>query len=250
MAYADIQKRIKRRKIRFRFFLFLIIISISVILLFKMPIFIVKNISTGGNNIVESEMLIELSGIEIGQNLLKLNMRQIKQNIFSNPYIEKCKITRNLFGNVYINVTERQSVGVAKFESKYVTFDKKGVIIEVLDTTEGINLPLIDGMDISGAEPGKTMELADTRKLSALEAIFNNISKCGLSGIINEIDINSLLSIVLKNGQGVNIKIGTIENIDKKLMVSKAIMDEDVVKNGLKGTIDVSFNGNPVFRQE
>lgn len=250
MGNVDVQKRIKRRRRRFRFFFFLIIISIAIIFLFKTPVFKVRKVMVRGNNIVSGEKLIELSGVNSGDNVLKLNIRQINENILTNPYIETSKVKRNIFGEVYIDVNERQSAGVSVFGKKYVTFDIKGVIIEIMDSKEGINLPQIEGFDIKSAVPGKTMELWDGRKLDAFAIILNNITNSGLSDIIDEIELENLISIVLKTKYNINIKIGTIEDIEQKIRISKIIMDEDVCKKGLKGTIDVSFNGNPVFKQE
>lgn len=250
MAYIDIQKRIKRRRRRFKVVFFLIVISLATMFLFKTPVFKVRNIVVNGNSVVFEEELVELSGVNIGDNLLKLNIRQINENILVNPYIETSKIRRTILGSVYITVSERKAAGIASFRNKYATFDKKGVIIELIDSMEGMNLPLIQGLEIQNALPGKTMEILNKRKLDAFSIIINNISNSGLSDIINEIDLNNLVSVVLKTVHGISIKIGTIENIGRKLAASKAIIEQDILKKGIKGTLDLSFNGNPVFRQE
>jgi len=246
----DIQKRIRRKKRRFKIFFLLIITSIIVIFIFRTPVFKVRNIVVKGNNIVEEQILKELSGINIGDNLLKINIRNVSENILTCPYIEDIKVKRSLFGTIQIIVNERQSAGIIEYENKYVTIDKKGVVIEVVDSREGISLPLVQGLNIKEAKPGKILELQEQRKIEAFNVIINNISTIGLFDIINEVDINNILSIIIRTNNGINIKLGSTENIEYKLKVSKAIMENDVQKKGLKGTIDVSFNGNPVFKQE
>lgn len=250
MAYAEIQKRIRRRRIRFRIYIALILISIAVIYLVRTPVLKVKKIILTGNNVISSEKYISLSGINIGDNMLTLNIGKINGNIKTNPYVESSKIRRTLTGNLYINIRERKVAGIVNYDNRYVTMDKKGVIIETLDTNKGIKVPLITGLDIKNAVSGKTVELYDGRKLSTLEILFDNISSHGISDIINEIDLKSLLSIVVKTKYGVNLKLGSIDDIGEKIEYCKAIIEQDVKQKGLKGSIDVSFKGNPVFEQE
>jgi cell division protein FtsQ len=248
ITYADIQKRIRRRKIRFRIFMFIIVLSTIGIYMFTYPIIKVKSIEVSGNNIVPTDKIIALSEINKGDNMLKLNMRRIRENIYTNPYVEVCKVKRSVLGYVYITISERMNAGIAPYNGKYVTFDKKGVIIEILDKLDGINLPLISGLNIKSAMPGKLMEVSDQRQLEAVKIIFDGITTSDLSDIISGVDITNLLSIILKTNHGFNIEIGTVDNIDKKLMISKEIIEKDILKRELKGTLDVSFEGNPVFR--
>jgi Cell division septal protein len=250
MAYTDIQKRIRKRKIRFRIFLSILLISIAAVFLLKTPVLKVNNIIVKGNSVVAPETLIGLSDIKNGDNLLRLNIKKINANIKTNSYIETSKIRRTINGIVYIMVTERQTAGVANYNSKYVTIDKKGVIIEVLEKKEGVNLPLIQGLDIKNAVPGRTAELTDPRKIDALQKIFDNISSSGLSDIISEVDIKSLFSIIIKTKHSINFKIGDTDDIGTKLEYCKTIMEKDLLEKGSKGTIDVSFKGNPVFIPE
>ncbi|KPU44037.1 cell division protein FtsQ [Oxobacter pfennigii] len=248
--YNDIKKRIRRRKLRFRMCMLLIITCTATIYLFTTPVIKVKDIIVEGNVVCTEDKIIELSGIEYGDNLLRLNMREITQNVLTNSYIESCDIKRTLFGNIYISVQERQSAAISTFGEDFVTIDKKGVVIEVLDSVSGISLPAVEGLDITEAIPGKTMVLSDERKLNVFLKIFDNIAKDDFSAIIKGIDMNNLMSIIIKTAQDINIKLGSIENIEYKIKVSRAILEQDDSIKGLKGTIDVSFDGNPVFRQE
>lgn len=247
---SNIKKRIRKRKRRLKFFLFLIMISLLAIFLLTVPVFKVNEIVVSGNNLVSTERIAILTGVKSGDNLLKLNMGRIEENVLTNPYIETCKATRSLFGKLYIAVSERQSAGLTFFGDKYVTIDKNGVIIDIADSIDELDLPLISGLKIKNAVPGKPIELTDYRQLDTLKEIFGVITSTDFSGIINEVDISSLVSIKLKTKYDVTIKVGSIDNIKDKLVVAKTIIEQDINVKGLKGTLDVSFNGNPVFSQD
>lgn len=250
IAYEDIQKRIKKRKIRFRIFIGIIVLSILSVLVFKYPIFKVRNIIVEGNSIVPKEKIVELSSIKIGDNILTINKKEDNKKIEVNSYIETSNIRRTVAGNVYIEIKERESVGLVEYEKSFVSIDKNGVVIEILDKKDGYNLPIIKGLDIVSINVGQVIELSTPRKINTIKIIFDNVNKHEISDIINEIDIKNLISIEIKTKHGINFFIGDIENIDSKLNKCKIIMEQDLLKRELKGTIDVSFKGNPVFRQE
>lgn len=250
IAYTDIQKRIKKRKKRFRVFLILLILSVLIIYVLTTPVFKVNEIIVSGNNIVPAEKIITLSGINKGDNLLKLNMGMITDNILTNPYIEACDVKRSFFGSVYISVGERENAGITRYKDKYLAMDKNGAVIEILDSTDGLNLPLISGLNIKNAVPGKVIELSDSRQLNVIKIVFDSITSCDLSDIINEVDISNLISILVKTKLDIIIKIGSVDKINDKLKIAKAIIEQDLSKKGLKGNLDLSFDGNPIFKQE
>jgi cell division protein FtsQ len=250
IAYSDVQRRIKRRKIRFRLIMFIITISAIVVFLFSTPVLKVKKINVSGNNVISAETIVELSGIKTGDNLLKLNIGEINNSIMVNPYIKKSSVRRSLSGNVYIKVEERQNAAILAYGQKFSAVDSYGVVTQIYESREGLNLPIIEGVSVKNAIPGKIIELDDTGKLNSFKIVLKSITNCNFFDIINGVDISNILSIVVKTRYEINIKLGSVESIDRKLEISKAIMDNDVRKKGLKGTIDISFNGNPVFRQE
>jgi cell division septal protein FtsQ len=244
---VDVQRRIRRRKIRFRIFFIISLISLLGIYLFNNPVIKANRVIVNGNSIISTEKIIDLSGIKNGDNLLHLNLKQINKKLSLNPYVEKSKVRWTISGNVYIEIEERNAAAIVKYGSKYVTMDKKGVIIEILDKIDDIKLPIVNGLDIKSAVSGNIVELSDIRKLNALKIIFDSLTKCNLFDIISEIDVNNLVTIIIKSKYNIDLKIGDIDDIDNKLKRCSIIIEQDLKKKGQKGTLDVSFKGNPVF---
>lgn len=245
---VDIQRRIRRRKIRFKIFFIVILISILGIYLFKNPVIKVNSIVVKGSIIVSKEKIIDLSGIKRDDNLLRLNILQINKKLSSNPYVEKSKVRWTIFGNVYITVEERNAAAIVKYGSNYITMDKKGFIIEEIDKIDDIKLPIVNGLEIESAISGKIVVLSDIRKLNTLKTIFDRLTKYNLFDIISEIDVSNLSAIIIKTEYSIDLKIGNIDDIDNKLERCSIIMEQDLKKKGLKGTVDASFKGNPVFQ--
>jgi anionic cell wall polymer biosynthesis LytR-Cps2A-Psr (LCP) family protein len=67
--------------------------------------------------------------------------------------------------------------------------------------------------------------------------------------LVSEIDISDLSDIKLKIKEGIKANLGSADNLDYKISFAKSIV-EDVKKQNVKGTIEMSYDGNPVFKPE
>ena len=54
-------------------------------------VFNIKEINVINNNKVQAQEIISLSGLNIGENMLKTSKRKIKNNLKQNSYIEEVK---------------------------------------------------------------------------------------------------------------------------------------------------------------
>ncbi|MBR0278125.1 MAG: FtsQ-type POTRA domain-containing protein [Clostridia bacterium] len=110
------KKRVKINKIKRKILLFLfIIICILSILLFA-PFMKIKKINCVGNTVNNSNDIISVSGISIGDNLIRINKIKAKKDITEKfPYIKNIDIKRNqpikenkrIFNNQSSNQTDK-----------------------------------------------------------------------------------------------------------------------------------------------
>lgn len=96
------KKKNKKKRI-FKFFLILIFIGFVFIYIFTLPI---KNIYITGNNILSEQEIIELANIENYPKLFANSSTSIENKIKISPFIEDVKVSKNLFGAIYIKVLE------------------------------------------------------------------------------------------------------------------------------------------------
>lgn len=100
--------------------LFLYLIGMFIYYIITMPI---KNIIVNNNNKISSEEIIKTSKIAIGQSIFKVSTYSAKKNIEKMPFIKHAKITRDLFGNITINVIENKIVFYNAYNNKIVLSD-------------------------------------------------------------------------------------------------------------------------------
>lgn len=240
--------RKKKATIKRSLVLFVLLMGILATLFLKLPYFNIQNIEASNNRVIASEEIVKLSGILEGNNIFYINVKSVKTNVISNPYIYDVKVKRKFPNTVELEVKERDAAFYSVVGNKYLILDRNGTILEVRESMKGIDLVRVYGVNSSfileTLEPGKIIETEDSRKIKVLtdfaDLIVRNISDIKISAI----DITDLLSINVSIGN-ISGKLGNYENIETKLNKVFNIVSEDRVKNS-KGYVDVSFEGNPV----
>lgn len=239
-----IQRR-KKKKIKKLFMLFIMLVSICVTLCLKIPYFNIINIQVTGNKNISIKDIIALSNIKVGNNIFYVYLKESEDSILSNPYISSVTITRKLPSTIVISVKEREATFYNTKDNKYLVIDKDGVVLQKRDDIKDMKLIKLDGIDFSKCEVGKLIKDSDERKVDAIVDLGDIVHNSKISKGLTLVDVNSSIDIKVYYGD-ICIKFGNADEIDKKFNKALNILDRKELK-GVKGYIDVSFNGNPVF---
>jgi cell division protein FtsQ len=245
-----IRKRRKKRTIKRSLIIFLLLISTLVILCLKLPYFNVENIIVVNNRIVNSEEIISSSKINMGINIFTLNTKKIGTNVLSNPYILKADIIRKFPNTILISVVEREAAFYIEDNNKFIILDKNGVVLEIKDNVNNMNLTKLEGLDVSNFAIGKVIPKADNRELELISLMtdlisLNKINKSGIN--ITSVNIADAHNVqVLCNNM--LLKLGNINIKDKLNLAFNILVNNNLIN--AKGYIDVSFDSNPVVYVE
>lgn len=98
------KKKLKTKKILIILLVFLALIA-SVNYLLKLPI---KNIYITGNSFVPDKEILSLTKLDKYPSFFKTYFIDYKQPLKKNKYIQNVKITRKLFGKLYLHFEEKQ----------------------------------------------------------------------------------------------------------------------------------------------
>lgn len=243
-------KRKKRKKtIKKTLLLFVFLVSIFVILCLKLPYFNISKISVEGNNNISKENILDLSKFEKGTNIFYTNTNIAKENILSNAYIESVTIKKTLPDKIKIFVKEREALFYNMVGKKYYIISKNSCLLEKRDNIKNMNLIKVDGFNVDKSKIGKKLNCDDERKLGVLteigELLINNNSNVKFTYL----DLKNILDIKIY-ANNVLVKIGVSDNIKDKLNKAINILKRKELQKSKKAYIDVSFDGNPVFRVE
>lgn len=236
-------KKKKNKNIVKIFTLLFIIIAIGIFTMIT-PIFNITKIEVIGNEKVNTQSIISLSGLQIGENIFKNLKGNVIRNIKENAYVGDVAIKLKLPGTVSIEVTEREIKYQLKVVDSYVYIDNQGYILEISNIEE--NVPIIEGYKTGDNEilKNKRLDNEDLLKLNSVSKIMNSATNIKIDSLIKKINIEDSKEYILflENKQ---IYIGDDTNLSNKMGRIQMIL-EDVKEAG--GIIFVNGDFNDGFK--
>lgn len=214
------------------------------------PIFNIQNIKVTGNNKLEKEKIIGMTGVELGQNIFKINKKEIRKNIEKNGYINSVNIKRNLPDEIEIIVSERIPSFAIEYGNGYVIIGSQGYIIEVAE--EKKSLPLLIGMTTKeeNYKENNRLEEQDLNKLNLILKIMNAASISGIETLISSIDVSEINNVKINlETEGKIAYLGDCSNLSHRMQWIKTILEN---RQRIDGEIIVDMDLNtkdPYFRE-
>lgn len=227
-----------------------ILIGIAVFLLLS-PLFNILDIKVENNNKIRQGEIIELSGINLGDNLFLINSTATSNRIKKNPYIESVKLERNLPDTIIIKVKERKpTYAINLGESGYAYINNQGYILEI--NPENINLPLITSYTTEEIVPGNRLNNEDLEKLEVVLKVMEIANGNQMGDLITSIDIKDKKNIILRlEGEKKTIYIGDGSDINTKMLYIKATLEDE---KGVEGELfmdgKTNKEGEFLFREK
>lgn len=233
----------------FKYVIFLFILCIFAAFFISSSFFQIKHIEVNRNKNVTREEIIKLSSIYYGENIFRINKKNSMKSIFQNPYVKMIKIKRIIPDKVVIDIIERQAAAYVPYVGSYLNIDEDGMILEVNPAINKPDLPIVRGLAFETFKIGEFLSIKDKEQLTVMKALISELKNVELIGMITEMDITDKSGIKLRTKTDIKINLGTMEDISYRISFAKSILD-DAVKRNLKGTIEMSHKGNPVFKPE
>jgi cell division protein FtsQ len=128
--------------------------AVSRIVLFKLD-----TIEVTHNRRIDRREIIALANVRAGDDLIRLNLRLIGEQLEKNPWIESVRVRRYFPHTLAIEVAEREPVAVINVG--YLAYlDTKGTVFKPLNEGDSLNFPIITGI----TEEDFTRDPTETRR--------------------------------------------------------------------------------------
>ncbi len=102
-----------------------------------------REIDIQGNRQLTSSELLGIMEIDTGENMLQLNMSELKNRLLDNPWIEKVRLRREFPNHLHISIHERQAYFWIQNDHNLYYADARGKIIASLSPQRVISLPVL-----------------------------------------------------------------------------------------------------------
>lgn len=218
-----IKRRQKVRNILLNIFLLLTISSLIFLIIFKSDFFKINNIQVLGNLELDKEDIVKYSQIYIGENIFRINRKNIEENLKKLPYVKEVKIRRILPQDILIDLVEREEKVLVKLISSYQVIDLEGYILKEVDKPDN-KLPIILGLNIHGL--GRGDNLFNSIDNEELIVFLEEADRLDLLSQIESIDLKSLNNIDILLKSGIDITFGKLDNVEYRLRLLYEVLKD------------------------
>jgi cell division septal protein FtsQ len=106
--------------------------------------FRLTNIEVSSAKRLTRDEILALVGVQSGQDLARLNLKRMGEQLALNPWVETVRIHRYFPDRLSISVTEREPLAIVNMGFIYY-LDKKGTVFKVLNQGDRLDYPVVTG---------------------------------------------------------------------------------------------------------
>ncbi len=132
--------------------------------------FRLKTIEVASAKRLNEAEILALAGVEPGQDLARMNLKRMGEQLAQNPWVETVRIHRYFPDRLSISITEREPLAIVNMGLIYY-LDKKGNVFKVLNQGDKLDYPVVTGFseeDVTGNPAATQTALKATCDLLAI----------------------------------------------------------------------------------
>lgn len=211
----------------------------------RSPALDVEEVVLRGNEHTSTELVLERSGIEPGDQLMDVDLRAAGQRVAQLPWIDDVRLHRGLDGRVQLRVTERTPVAVVGVGDDAVIVDREGRALARTSDEPALGASLVTLVGLSTrVEPG---QLLPGRADAALGLATRLAGLATLApGMTLELAVANQLVGTLDTGA--EVRFGAATQLAAKVRSLRTVLEQ--VDLTCAAVIDVRSPGSPVLTRE
>lgn len=130
----------------------------------------IENVIIKGNDYLSEDRIFYKSGIQLGENIFRLDLIKSKDSLMQEPWIKEVEVKRVIPNKIIISIKERKPAAIVYTREEYFSSTKEGIILTKIDRQEEkFDLPLILGLELGEIKIGKSIDRPEFR--TALDSI-------------------------------------------------------------------------------
>jgi cell division protein FtsQ len=212
------KQKTNRRLISFLSVFFLLIL---LVIYFQSPLSKVASISVEGNETVDSNKIIEMSGISTSSDFWNINSDKIKTAVGKHLQIKSVTVKKKIPNHIVLMVEENESIAYLEREGAYLPILENGQVLKDRKESAPADAPVLINWK---SEEAINEMISELKKISP--SIFNSISE--IHHIPDKTD-PWLVRLYMNDGYEV---IASVRTFSKKMETYPAIisqLDEDSI---------------------
>ena len=249
-----------------RIFLICLLTVTTVLILCATPLFSVTDIEVNGNSYYSKNLIINKSGLFIGQNgfstllgrnpvkMMSLRCSGAELEVTAAcPYVKTIQARYIPPHTVRIDIEERSKSVIIPFYESGLLIDGEGVVVDIVKDYGLSGLPVALGLGVTRYSVGKKLEADDDLGVETVLAVINALKQADRDGgdealawIVTSIDVSDPRSIILGLNNGIKVNLGDGTDLYYRVNATKEIITHGI-DGGEKGVISFINGARPVF---
>lgn len=265
MASVRHNRKRKRRRSRLGIlFKLLCLAALVAALTFGATVFFqVETLAVTGNSRYTQEEIIAASGVQVGDNLFRMNKKQISQQILRQlPYVESVSILRGLPSTITFQVTEWDAVAQVEVYSQGQTQESGseeetqqaaaqeawlisvgGKLLEPVSASHTASIS-VTGITTLAPQAGSMLAVPQDQqgKLTALTNVLQQLQEQNMMGRVSSIDLTHTSYMLLRLDGSIDAKLPLTGDTAYYLRALNAAVEEENRRRGGQavGTMDLT----------
>ena len=225
-------KQRRRRRIIAYASIFTAVMIIGVVLSMTV-LFKTEHIEVKGNKYYEDSMIIDLSGVQKGDNIFSATLFANTDKVTKTlPYIKDASIGFSIPDGLIITVHNREPYYSLKSGDDYFLVSEENRILEKIDEKPK-GLMFIEAPKLKNADVGGYVKFDKERYTKAVEEIISCLHKNGYEDITG-ISVKNINDITITYDNRIVIKLGLPDDLDYKIRTAFTIITKNLDPNNAK----------------
>jgi cell division protein FtsQ len=220
------------------------------IFLLQHSVFVVRTVTVEGATRYTPQDVVRIAGIHDGQNVFTLDQQEIAQNLSQDQYLLLDSIYINYPNELILRVRERKPRAALTWMGVLVMLDEEGRVLETSNQLDArLQIPVVTGMEVTSMDVGMDLATRDPAQVRAMNAMLNELALQKVSALVSELNVANLDNLYLVTQEGMKVMLGDLENLEAKLGLARAVLDELRAGGIQTGSIDVSTTTVADYRE-
>jgi len=231
--------------------LFVLVCALTIAwVILRLTVFSLRDIRIEGNQRISSEEILQISGMHLGDSLLRLDERTVEQRINADYRLQFRYLEKKIPSQAVLRVREREACCWLTYGGILYTMDKTRMVMYETEDLEHLPAELVEvkGLKIrSGCKTGQTLTLNDRGQESLISSLFLEMKVLGCTADILEVDLSNISSLLMLTRDGYTVTFGDGNNLHAKLRSMLLVRDKLLSMDLKGGTINVSNPESPLY---
>ena len=210
----------------------------------------INKINVTGKTTYSNEQIIDASGIQTGDNMLRIRKSEVSRTICEElPYVSSVKVEFKLPDTLVLKVTQAQEKYLIVGKGGYLGLDENGKVLSLKKKKAKEGQYRLEGFDQQTAREGDIYkpENDNVKRFEAAKTLVEQLEKNELKKA-NLLQLGDLSRIVIQYDGRINIYLSGTSDAESKIALVAGVI-KDQISEYSKGYIDARFAGR-VFLNE